>query len=129
MKKSIKYLLEKGYFPEELPPSFTTKHFSNNFELIEKDWNKIDPKIKKKYTESICTQYSIPKVFFARRNISIPNPLHFSELCKVISNNIKSISKVFNKSKLSLSKPILNTSSANRAYIPEHTYDEFKKNA
>ena len=79
----IEPLLRKGYFPKELPPPFTTKYFSRNFDSIEISWNKMKSELgrtnseyKDKYKKSKCALFSIPKGNYSRRNIEIPNPFH-----------------------------------------------------
>lgn len=93
----LKKLLEKGYFFKELPPCFNSKLFSNKVEKLydEDDYNK--------YKMSKCIKISYPKNNYGRRNLSIPNPLHYLKLSKIISDNWIEIEKKLN-SKVSISK-------------------------
>lgn len=93
----LKELLGKGYFFKELPPCFNTKLFADKAEQIynEKDYNK--------YKSSKCVKISYPKNNYGRRNLSIPNPLHYLKLSKKISENWPEINKKIN-SKVSISK-------------------------
>lgn len=130
-------LLEKGYFAKELPPPFQTKIFSDKLGVIEKDWNKVVSKIgrlakadkdifKEKFRESKWVIYSIPKIGFSRRLLGLPNPYHQAILSKSISAHWKDIEKIFNKSTISSSKPIPDTTNK-RALQTIHSFDKFKK--
>jgi len=111
----IEHLLQKGYFPKELPPSFTTELFSNNFHSISDSWNHLKSELgrttpdilkhKKGYKKSKCVLFSIPKKNYSRRNIEIPNPFHHSALCKTICHHWSEINHVYEKSKISTSIP------------------------
>jgi len=123
---NIKDLLGKGYFPKELPPPFTTRDFADKFGLIETAWNCMPTGTRKKYKESKCVNYSIPKVGYSRRNLGIPNPLHQSILSKSICDHWAEIDGVYNGSKISASKPVID-SSGKRAVKNLKTFKEFKK--
>ena len=129
----IEPLLRKGYFPKELPPPFTTKYFSRNFDSIEISWNKMKSELgrtnseyKDKYKKSKCALFSIPKGNYSRRNIEIPNPFHHSILCKTICDNWTEIDDFYKKSTISLSRPIINTSKG-RAVKNLKTFSNFKQ--
>lgn len=129
----IEPLLRKGYFPKELPPPFTTKYFSRNFDSIEISWNKMkselgrtSPEYKDKYRKSKCVLFSIPKGNYSRRNIEIPNPFHHSILCKTICDNWTEIDDFYKKSTISLSRPIINTYKG-RAVKNLKTFSNFKQ--
>jgi hypothetical protein len=52
----IEPLLEKGYFPKELPPAFTTKYFADNFQSISDICNKREKTFtKNKYKLNFAT--------------------------------------------------------------------------
>ena len=133
----IENLLRKGYFPKELPPPFTTKYFSKNFQSIDASWNKIKSQVgredsklfkknfKKKFESSRCVTFSLPKKKFSRRTIEIPNPFHHSILCKSICDNWEEIDNFCQKSKISLSRPVINTSKGGRAVKMLKTFSDF----
>ena len=50
---NIKDMLERGYFPKELPPPFTTKSFADKFSSIETAWNQITESILVPYWKSL----------------------------------------------------------------------------
>lgn len=107
----IEDFLEKGYFLKELPPCFTTKKFSENILEIIKEWSlkykTLSNKEKKKYEKSTCIKFSYPKQEMSRRYLSMPNPLHYTELVNEIVNNWQEINKKFEGNKRSHSLPII----------------------
>lgn len=131
-------LLEKGYFPKELPPPFQTKMFADKLGTnIKSEWktivttkNKASKTDKKAFEdmfwESKWVVHSIPKVGFSRRLLGIPNPYHQSILAKSISDKWTEIENIYNKSTISNSKPIQDKS-GNRALKSINTFGEFKK--
>lgn len=132
-----KELLEKGYFAKELPPPFQTKIFADMLTNIKADWKIITTAIdkapkankeafKEKFWESKWVIHSIPKVGFSRRLLGIPNPFHQSILAKSISDKWTEIETIFNKSTITNSKPVPDTT-GNRALKSINTFGEFKK--
>jgi len=132
-------LLNKGYFPKELPPCFFTDLLGANFNTISADLVsnetarqtafmntanalttltpaqireeklRLKQVFKNRLNYSECGQYSIPKPGLARNIIKIPNPLHQGKLADTIANNYSDIEKLFEKSNLSTTKPKLET--------------------
>lgn len=130
-------LINKGYFPKELPPSFFTELLGANFNAITAQIannqtsaqtqfeNQANAQInvtaqqiteekvrlrqifKNRLSYSECAQFSIPKPGLARNFIKIPNPLHQGKICEVISANYAEIEKIFAKSVFSTTKPII----------------------
>ncbi len=136
---NIEHLLNKGYFPKELPPSFFTDLFGNDYINISDVANstennflqtllatvdtmtalsntekaeervRIKQVFKNRLNFSDCSQYNIPKNGLARKGIKIPNPIHQGKLSKSIIDNYPEIIKLFNDSNLSTTKPQLET--------------------
>ncbi|WP_158838312.1 RNA-directed DNA polymerase [Polaribacter sp. L3A8] len=136
---NIEHLLNKGYFPKELPPSFFTELFGNDFTNIsaladstknasltalqnsvntmtglsrpEKTEKKVRLKqiFKNRLNYSDCSQFNIPKSGIARKIIKIPNPIHQGKLSQAIVDNYTEIAKLFNDSNLSTTKPQIET--------------------
>lgn len=128
-------LIEKGYFPKELPPCFTTKHYASNFDAVitefdTKKSNELskklqlidtntdlsdEQKIERKHIQrnefsnekkySICCKFNIPKTGISRNMIKIPNPLHQGKLVISIDTHQDEIKTIYNKSKLSITIP------------------------
>jgi hypothetical protein len=136
---NIEHLLNKGFFPKELPPSFFTELFGNNYidilaEVDSTETNSLSTLLqtvnalttlsetekaeerirlkqifKNRLNFSDCTQYNIPKSGIARKGIKIPNPIHQGKLSKSIIDNYPEIIKLFNDSTFSTTKPELET--------------------
>jgi hypothetical protein len=112
-------LLQKGYFPIELPPPFSTNTFglaitnsgSTGFTL-----SNTSPKF------SQMTSHNLVRAGGLRRNLSIPNPKHFLRHANQIVANWGDLSLAANKSKYSLTKPI--TGRQERAISPEYGLNE-----
>lgn len=128
-------LLNKGYFPKELPPCFFTELVANNIKTISQVMTntEVASKVafenkangltglttaqlaeekvrlrqifKNRLSFSDCVQFSIPKAGIARNLIKIPNPLHQSKLATVIATNYNQIETLFKKSQFSTTKP------------------------
>ncbi|MCF7846664.1 MAG: RNA-directed DNA polymerase [Candidatus Gracilibacteria bacterium] len=74
LKEFIKY----GYFPKELPPSFSTENFSEKISQLSN------------FFEPICATkpvlFNIPKSGFRRRTLHLPNPLGYISAVQLITN-------------------------------------------
>lgn len=94
-------LLLEGYFPDELPPCFTTQSFSNFIKDFKKydEWSKFAKK-----NSSDCSYYSIPKQINSRRLLAIPNPIFQTILCHAICQNWNDIERGI-ESDIAVTKP------------------------
>lgn len=70
-----KDIVQRGYFPKELPPLFSTRSLATHFASL--------PETDAK--DSYCLRYSYSKYATVRRTLSIPNPAHFIPLAKTIA--------------------------------------------
>lgn len=93
-------LVENGYLPIELPPCFTVKSISENYESI-KGWVS---GVKKNV--SVPLIYNGFKNINARRRFAIPNIYHYIKTVQCIVKYNDDIFKILNKSTASLSKPV-----------------------
>ena len=123
-------LIEKGYFAKELPPQFVTYPLANKLALINSTWNSklssLTKPRKQFFFETKSTIYNIPKVGLSRRVISIPNPIHQTNLVETIINRWTEIDTIFAKSNSSFSKPKEDTDNK-RAFVTEHNFSSFKR--
>ncbi|QQD12344.1 RNA-directed DNA polymerase [Sphingobacterium sp. UDSM-2020] len=123
-------LLQNGYFPKELPPSFNTKELANNYSVLRSKWTKVfnllNKEEKQKYKETNSIKYSIPKNGYIRRVLNIPNPFSQIQLTEVITLNWSDIQNKLNDSTISFSKPYYNPFS-NRAFITKKNFGDFTK--
>lgn len=93
MSKSerLKALLGTGFFPEELPPSFTTADFARYRRVIGAAWAAI-PKYPS-YPTTSPERFSIPKVTQWRRELAIVNPIAQYHVAKIIAEDWQDIVK------------------------------------
>lgn len=113
---TLEKLILKGYFPEELPPVFTTKEFSKKLDILSgfSTSHNSEPAI-----------FSIPKKINGRRKIMIPNPSHYLNISKIIIKNQEEILKI-SQSKNSSSEPVINNSDEERrAFGTKENYAQF----
>jgi len=93
MSKSerLKALLGTGFFPEELPPAFTTADLAKYRRAIDVAWNSI-PNYPQ-YPKTSPERFSIPKVTDWRRELAIVNPIAQYHVAKLIADNWLEIKK------------------------------------
>jgi hypothetical protein len=114
---TLEGLIRNGYFPKELPPQFTTSSLADNL-------TKVKDKISQKSESSQipettkCSSYSIQRSKSSRRYLKIPNPQNQIKLCEYLVDIWTDVDAHFSKSKLSLSRPIIDVSNK-RAVISE----------
>lgn len=123
-------LIEKGYFAKELPPQFVTYPLARKLPIIKSTWNnKISSLTKPRkqfFSETKSTVFNIPKVGLSRRVLSLPNPIHQTNLVETIINKWGEIDLIFNKSNSSFSIPIEDLANK-RAFVTEHSFSSFKR--
>ncbi|HTI60104.1 RNA-directed DNA polymerase [Mucilaginibacter sp.] len=97
-------LVGKGYFPEELPPCFT----SEDLEAIVKKANfnignySRNPDDKELLKFSKLIPFSIPHLRGYRRMLSIPGPFHYTQLAHTLVINRNAISSIITASEMSV---------------------------
>lgn len=154
---NIEHLLNKGYFPKELPPSFSTELFADDYCNISSevdltkssslsvllqtvdsnttldDMEKAEARVrltqifKNRLYYSDCCQFNIPKCGIARNAIKIPNPIHQGLLSQSIVDNYLEITQLFNDSNLSTTKPQLETVTDQNKRAVKHNNFSFFK--
>ena len=114
-------LLEKGYFPKELPLTFTTKKFGTKIDVILREWQhngvfgqKNARKLKGnlahrgafeyKLQETEAGTLSIPKRGFERRILHITHPVPQALLAREIAKNWRTVQKWLTRSMFSLDR-------------------------
>ena len=85
----FKLLLQRGYFPSELPPPFSTDQLAKYRTSITNKWTGLPSP----YPSTIPEIYSIPRPSRVRRNLAIINPIAQVHLCKLISDDWVAIRK------------------------------------
>ncbi|EHR4996370.1 RNA-directed DNA polymerase [Vibrio parahaemolyticus] len=99
-----KKLIQYGYLPIQLPPSFNTRSFAENYTKFESKWN------SQKTPKTRSEKYSVARSSYYRRVTSILNPIGFYYISKEISKHWAKIERHYRKSNISLSKPRINPS-------------------
>lgn len=106
----LKELLEKGYFPAELPAPFTTKEYAAA--ICSRSLPSAHPYVhgKKgpKYN-SKCAVFNLARRGRLRRVLSVPNPVNYYHVAKSIADNWVDVEAHFKKSERSLSRPVQDT--------------------
>lgn len=103
MDLTPKTLLAYGYFPsEELPPPFNTFKLGKEIIRIGPLVSSLSNDFLKKHSTSQSVNYSVPKKEFSRRNLKIPNPLHFISLINSIFKNGNEIEAILKSSNYSV---------------------------
>jgi hypothetical protein len=125
---TLKNLISKGYFSEELPPPFSTILLGDNIRKVFAIIKSLPALESKKLYETNFVKYSIPKVGIYRRVNGLPNPYHQLILSQSIYKNWSKIKKQFKKSKISASIPEVDKS-GKRAIVQFSKFEEFKEKA
>lgn len=95
----LKELLDKGFFPIQLPPGFTSKSYADKYKKYKSAWE------SKKAPSTRAEKFSVARSSYYRRVTSIVNPISFFLLSKEIDKFWPHIQKHYKKSKMSLSHP------------------------
>lgn len=110
-------LLQRGYFPKELPPAFNTYKFAlkgNDFLSTintQKAYNK---------KASAPAHYSIEKSNVSRRVIHIPNPFNYLKLAEIIVKNEVVLFHNIPHSPFSVSEVYYESNISERCIKPQH---------
>lgn len=118
MSLTLENLLERGYFPQELPPPFISQPLAK-FVAAEKP--KAFPFVSKPPT-STPEVFNLARTGTLRRQLSILNPIHFSFLADFVVDNWAAIEKKSTGSAFSLSSPV--TTDAKRGIGRKHGMDQ-----
>src|SRR5258707_12571275 len=98
----LRLLLEKGYFPEPLPPPFSTQDYARAAPVLVAGLLPPQNILKSGFG---VEQFAIPKGKHSRRILGIPNPFPQLALSKLIAAEWPDLVKHFAGANLSLSVP------------------------
>lgn len=112
-----KRLIEKGYFPDEMGFWFSAKSFADAMNVIASQISYNKRKISK------CYRFSTPKGQINRREIALPNPYHYFFLTKAIGDKWNEIETQYNKSDISLTRPVFKNGSE-RAIVRKYSFED-----
>ncbi|HCG7120929.1 TPA: RNA-directed DNA polymerase [Vibrio parahaemolyticus] len=110
-----KELLTKGFLPKEFPSLFDSNDMGKTLGIN-------DQILNEKPSVSRPTKTSIPKGAGFRRQIVIPNPKHYTLLCKFLAKKTKEIDRFYKLSKITMSKAIFQQDGS-RAITNEHNFE------
>jgi hypothetical protein len=91
-------VIEKGYFPVEIPPAFSTSSFAGALGYLPANLNNFAAKYSR------CAFHSIPRLQHHRRLLGVPNPLHQLKLVVVIESHWTSLENHMKQSALSMTR-------------------------
>jgi hypothetical protein len=111
----VSTFLGQGFFPKELPPSFTTRSFSKFVDRF----GPFDPApaTGDKYFKSKLGVYNLARPGGRRRRLHIPNPFGYYRLCRLLDGGWERLEKQFSKSQYSVSIPVPDATGF-RALVP-----------
>src|SRR5687768_7974268 len=97
-------IIERGYFPKELPPLFYTENFARYAESKagRKDLDTFKP--PDNYTE--CVDYELARPGHLVRSLALPHPAAFSRLARLTAKSFRRLLKKAHKSSFSRSAPV-----------------------
>ncbi|MBC8726110.1 RNA-directed DNA polymerase [Paraburkholderia sp. 31.1] len=116
-------LLERGYFPSQLPPSFTTVDLANHHAMLYAQWVALQPVPKKgpkipRSPSGKAELFSVARAGHQRRVTSITNPVAQTYLSTHVTEHWGDLLKHYRQSRLSASRPRFLHGAARGANIP-----------
>lgn len=124
---NVKRILEKGFFPKELPPPFNTKSFADRAQYIYAQWTNLqnservllpgesNSAMRSRYASvfdiygsSKYLTFSLAKGLYSRRKLGIVNPKQYHDLSRLVVENWVTIRNTYNLSDFSASTPVEN---------------------
>ena len=111
-------LLERGYFPRELPPPFNTLSFAAHAANVGTAWQKT--------TWTRCAEHNLARPGGLRRPLKIPNPVSYFVLADILSRNWQLLKQHTWTVRLSASRPYVMKNSP-RAVVPRYRYRELPR--
>lgn len=101
----LKDLLERGYFPRELPPPFTTQSFAAA--AIDASGALVQALATGKPDHAELCIHNMVRSGGLRRHLGVPNPVPFARLCQFISAEWSRLQLAAQRSTYSLTSPVV----------------------
>jgi hypothetical protein len=101
----LEALLDRGYFPKELPPMFGTSSLASAIRTAGNALPEICTKPKACWTKA--THHNLARVGGLRRRLSVPNPVSFYRLANTFAQHESLLTAKWNVSPYSATKPEL----------------------
>lgn len=119
----VERLLGHGYFPSQLPPSFTTHDLAAHHAALYAEWLALQPDPGKgtkvpKAPSSKAELFSVARVGHQRRVTSLPNPVAQTYLATHVVRYWGQFLKHYRQSRLSVSRPRFLKAGSRAANIP-----------
>ncbi|MCM3122887.1 MULTISPECIES: RNA-directed DNA polymerase [unclassified Mesobacillus] len=102
-KEIAKKIISSGYFASQIPGEFKSTSLSENIDILDLTKSRLSKEGLNKWCKLI--DFSIPKTENFRRIISVPHPLHYILLARLIEDNWGDLEVHFSKSQFSLTTP------------------------
>ncbi|MFD2211723.1 RNA-directed DNA polymerase [Virgibacillus halophilus] len=102
-REIAKKIILSGYFANQIPGEFKSTTLSDNMDSLDLTKSRLSKKGLNKKCKLI--DFSIPKTGNFRRIISVPHPLHYILLARLIEDNWDNLEAHFSKSQFSLTTP------------------------
>ncbi len=116
MSRSVlRRLLSHGFFPRELPPTFSTVSFGSR---VARNWATRPPKFGDGTKPSRDLRHSLARSGLLRRQLGVPNPIAYTGLSAEIADAWRDLDARIRRSPLSRSRPIFHRRGA-RAFLPQ----------
>lgn len=98
-----KKIISTGYFAPQIPGEFNSLALSENLDSLTLTKSKLSKEGLNRWCKLI--DFSIPKSENFRRTMSVPHPLHYTLLAKLIEDKWEDLNSHFIKSSFSLTSP------------------------
>lgn len=109
-------LLTHGYFPRELPPTFSSRNYGK---VVSANWKAFSSLVDAPKVKAHWMTHTAPRSGLSRRELEIPNPLVFGVLGAEIANQWESIESKIERTDWSTTKPKFHENAA-RALLAEY---------
>ena len=101
----LQALLSRGYFPRELPPTYTTERFGH---VIDDNWHDLRRFFQDTGIRAQPLRHSLARTGFLRRTLTLPNPVTHASLCAEIVSGWPDLQHAIARGRFSQSKPEFN---------------------
>jgi hypothetical protein len=113
-KEIAKKIISSGYFASQIPGEFKSTILSENIDILDLTKSRLSKEGLNRWCK--LTDFSIPKTDNFRRILSVPHPLHYILLARLIEDNWGDLEAHFSKSQFSLTTPIISEHSIEPKY-------------
>jgi hypothetical protein len=116
-------LLTNGYFPRELPPTFSSLQYG---QVVSANWDAFRTLFKEARVKAHWITHTVPRSGLSRRDLEIPNPIVFAVLSAELADQRKAINSKIDRANWSTTKPKFRKRAA-RALLAEFPQKELPR--